>query len=235
MRSRSLDARSFTAAIFTAGLGASAALGQSNVEPANKHAWGENIGFINCRDANMANQGVVVRYRRLSGFGWSENCGWINFGDGAPATLPYYANTTGADHGVNVEPNGDCFGLAWGENIGWINFDTRAALGPSNQQARVDRPEGRLRGYAWGENVGWINLDNANIYVGYNSLCPGDYNLDGVIDLADLVSFLGDWQPFIGQAVIPGSAGDVVADGVIDLADLIEFLNEWQPLIGTEC
>jgi hypothetical protein len=34
------------------------ALAQSNIDPANKFAWGENIGWTNWRDAGGAAQGV---------------------------------------------------------------------------------------------------------------------------------------------------------------------------------
>ncbi|MBX3385819.1 MAG: hypothetical protein KF768_04555 [Phycisphaeraceae bacterium] len=235
IRSSGFGALPVTVAAMSLAVLSSAVAGQSNVQPANKFAWGENIGFINCRDADSGAQGVVVRHFRLSGFAWSENCGWINFGDGSPATPPHYSNATGADHGVNVEANGDCFGLAWGENIGWINFDTRTQLGPFGQQARVDRSAKRLRGYAWGENVGWINLDDANVFVAYDSLCPGDFNNDGVVDLADLLDFLGLWNPALGQAVTPGTGADLNGDGVVDLADLLDFLGEWNPNLGMTC
>ncbi len=235
MNATTKSARSFLlAGVCAAALGAPV-LGQSNVDPVRKFAWGENIGFVNFRDANAASQGVVVRYRRLAGFGWGENIGWINFGDGTPGAAPYYANTSGADHGVNVLPSGDCFGYAWGENIGWINFNTAPTLSAFNQQARVDRPNGRLRGYAWGENVGWINLDNTNVFVEFDSLCPGDYNRDGVIDLLDLLAFNADWSAGLGQVVPAGTLGDIDGSGTVDLLDLLDFISSWSALLGTEC
>jgi hypothetical protein len=46
---------------------------------------------------------------KLTGFAWSTNTGWINFGP-----------TNG---GVTIDPaTGSFVGFAWGENIGWINF-----------------------------------------------------------------------------------------------------------------
>ncbi len=57
---------------------ASPALGQTSIAPNHKHAWGENIGWTNWRDANGGSQGVRVHSSFLSGFIWGENVGWIN-------------------------------------------------------------------------------------------------------------------------------------------------------------
>lgn len=66
-------------------------------------------------------------------------------------------------------------------------------------------------------------------------VCPGDFNGDGVVDLADLLDFLGAWNPNLGQSVTPGTNGDINGDGVVDLADLLEFLGEWNPNLGQTC
>ncbi len=132
---------------------------QSNISATDKFAWGENIGWLNWRDANGTTSGVIVQSNYLQGFIWAENEGWINVGNGGGP----YANTNGTNFGVNILLNGDLFGYAWGENCGWINFNTVAQ---SPNEARYDFMAGRCRGYAWGENVGWINLDDATHFVG---------------------------------------------------------------------
>ncbi|NLU20314.1 MAG: hypothetical protein GXW89_06440 [Phycisphaerae bacterium] len=157
---------SFLTGIFVVA-GAGLSLGATNVSPVFKFGWGENIGWLNWRDADGGAAGVRVHATFLSGFIWGENVGWINLGD-RPADGMAYQNAPSADFGVNIDPTtGNLFGLAWGENIGWINFDMRAALGPTGQQARLDYTASRLRGYVWGENVGWINLDGAAVYVAW--------------------------------------------------------------------
>ncbi|MBX3386788.1 MAG: hypothetical protein KF768_09470 [Phycisphaeraceae bacterium] len=60
----------------------------------------------------------------------------------------------------------------------------------------------------------------------------GDYNQDEIVDLTDLIDFLADWNPHLGQSVTPGTNGDFNGDGVVDLADLIEFLGYWNPQLG---
>jgi len=158
----------------------------------------------------------------LAGHVWCENLGFLSLGDGTPANGIAYANTTGADVGVNILPGGNLSGLAWGENVGWVNFGTDGTLGAFDQQARFDAGAGRFRGYAWGENTGWINLDNAAHYVGVTgAACPADFNNDGGIDGADVEAFFAAWE-----AGDPNS--DVNSDGGIDGADVESFFAAWE-------
>jgi hypothetical protein len=193
----------------------SAALAQSNVSTSNKFSWGENIGWMNWRDAGSpsGSAGVNVGNTFLSGFIWSENIGWINMGDGTPANGTDYANVTGADFGVNVLSDGTLTGMAWSENTGWINFNTAAALG--SNKARIDRVSGRFRGYAWGENIGWVNMDNTDKFVGIR--CPADFNQDGIVDFFDYLDFVAAFAAF-------DPLSDFNADTVIDFFDYLDFV-----------
>lgn len=77
----------------------------------------------------------------VSGYAWSENIGWINFG------------ATGNNiHVTDSALTGD----AWNENKGWIK------LGP-NQSGVKNTSSGTLSGYAWGGVVGWINFSGVTI------------------------------------------------------------------------
>ncbi|MBX3387041.1 MAG: hypothetical protein KF768_10760 [Phycisphaeraceae bacterium] len=80
-------------------------------------------------------------------------------------------------------------------------------------------------------DVSWVKF----VVGGAPIPCPGDYNDDGVVDLADLLDFLGDWNPSLGQSVTPGTNGDINGDGVVDLADLLDFLGDWNPNLGSAC
>ena len=123
-------------------LTASIASGQSNIDPAHKFAWGENIGWTNWWDANDAAQGVVVNDTFLSGYIWAENVGWVNAGNG-PLDGETYTNIDDTDFGVNVGiGTGYLSGYGWAENVGWLNFDT-SSLG--DDQARFDTSVSRLR------------------------------------------------------------------------------------------
>ena len=217
-----------TPAILLLALGASA-IAASGVDANHKYSWGENIGWMNWRDANAGAQGASMNQVKtfLAGFVWCENVGWVNLGDGTPTNGSMYSNSSGADFGVNVVTGGNLSGLAWGENIGWINFDTAAALGVSGKQARYDSAAKRFRGYAWGENIGWINLDDATNYVAITPPCIGDFNNDGVINTFDLGILLGQF----GNHVSPGSVPDLNNDGVVNTFDLATLLS----VFGTAC
>ncbi len=191
------------------------AAAQSNIDPAHRFAWGENIGWTNWR--GTAPDGVRVMTDHLQGFIWAENVGWINVGNGGGP----YANTMGANFGVNIDSGtGLCSGLAWGENIGWINFDTAPFIGA--QGARFDSAADRFRGYAWGENVGWINLDDATRFVAVN-FCLQDLDGDGSIGAGDLALLLGSWGP------CPACPADLTGDGAVGAADLAQLLGAWGP------
>jgi hypothetical protein len=208
-----------TAAVTTAC--ASTGLAQTNISSTHKHSWSENCGWMNWRDAGRLadTQGVRLSADEhiFSGFVWGENIGWINLGSGSPQSGLNYSNASGADFGVNHDPNtGLLSGMAWGENVGWINFDAGAAAG-SSYAARivVDAPR-RLYGYIWGENIGWINLDDADHYVEINT-CPADFNENGVVSVQDIFDFLVAY--FAADA-----AADFNASGAVSVQDIFDYL-----------
>ncbi len=211
------------------------ATAQTNVDPANNYAWGENIGWTNWHDANAGAQGAVVGFTFMTGFLWGENVGWINLGDGSPVNGVTYANLIGADAGVNIDSDGTLHGLAWGENIGWVNFDGGALAFPP-MPARIDcatppgQPLARLTGFVWGENVGWINLDDTTHFVSVDAATtpiPCDTNHDGLVNGGDVQSFIDflllnnspDWRDVCSGDV------EAVPDKVIELDDVANFVD----------
>jgi hypothetical protein len=214
-----------------------AALAQSNIDPANKSAWAESIGWTNWHDAGSpaGTQGVRIGATFLSGFIWAENVGWINVGDGSPANGLEYVNATGTDFGVNRDAGtGELYGLAWGENIGWMNFDGGGLATPPNP-ARLVNESGicRLRGYVWGENIGWINLDDSAYFIAVSDACdpcelPGDLEPDGDVDLTDLATLLANFGTLGGATQ---SDGDMDGDDDVDLSDLTALLSAF----GSAC
>jgi len=210
--------------VIIAAMVAGTARAQTNIDPAHKFAWAENIGWTNWHDAGDPDgaQGVRVEATFLSGFIWAENVGWINLGDGTPADGVAYANVNGTDFGVNRDPGtNELYGLGWGENVGWLNFDGGAQATPPNP-ARLDPADCTLAGYVWGENIGWINLDDAQHYVAADpAVCggvlPGDMNCDGVVNFGDINPFVlylsnfGAWQSAFPGC--PAENGDINGDG----------------------
>lgn len=192
----------------------------ARVDAVNRFAWSENAGWMDFASADNVPGAVGVRVMDgyLVGFVWAENIGWIRMGnpDGGP-----YANTTGLNYGVNVNPvTGNLTGYAWSENTGWINFGGGAMATPPNP-ARVDFEGGRFRGFAWGENIGWINLDATSAFVGLR--CPADLNNDGEVDLGDFLAFFNCYDvesPCAEMDAVPG----------IDLGDFLTFFNNYDGL-----
>lgn len=222
-----------------------AASAQSNIDPANAFAWGENIGWTNWQhDTPESGDGVVVQQTFLSGFAWGENVGWMNLGDGSPGDGSAYANVNGDDFGVNLDPvTRELSGLAWGENIGWINFSGGALADPANP-ARLDPDGCRLRGYAWGENIGWINLDDGEKFI---ALVPdfcqqdvrGDANCDGFVNFNDIDCFvaalIGDdtWRDCAGDAPCEYvGVNDINLDHAVNFDDIDGFI---ECLVNGEC
>ncbi len=125
-----------------------------NMDPDEKTAWSENVGWVNVWPAGG---GVMVHFNgrtgHLSGYAWAANVGWIKMGHSAGGP---YGNTSATDWGVNLEENGDLTGYAWGENIGWVRFD------PAYSHVTVDTDTGRFSADAWGENIGWVRFAGAS-------------------------------------------------------------------------
>ena len=131
-------------------------------DPANKNAWGENIGWAN---AGSMNHEVKIHFNGgsgwLSGYVWGENIGWIVMGS---AESGPHANTTSNNWGVNMSANGDLSGYAWGENVGWINF------GGGQCDAAINPANGEFSGHAWGENIGWLKFKGTSPDYGVRTL-----------------------------------------------------------------
>jgi len=191
---------------------------QTSINADHAFSWGENVGWLNWREAGLpaGSAGVRVHPSFLSGYVWGENVGWISMGDGTPTTGRSYANLTGLDFGVNRETaSGELSGLAWGENIGWINFSMGSL--PTSQRPRLDRVARRFRGFAYGENIGWINLDDATHYVAVEGECRADWNLDGEANSQDFFDFLAAFFSF-------EPAADLNDNTFINSQDFFDFL-----------
>ena len=184
------------------------AIAQSNIDPANKFAWGENVGWTNWSDADNTNAGVRVEATFLSGYIWAENVGWIHVGAG-PLDGFQYTNFDNTDYGVNRDPlTNELFGYAWGENIGWVNFDTRSK---GVDAARLDPATCRFLGYAWSENTGWLNLNDATHYVAATSCIV--FSVTGIQPTRLTYDSQGS-VTVTGQGFSQGSGHAVLFDGV---------------------
>jgi len=177
----------------------------ATIDPANKYAYGANIGWMDWR--GDTNNGAVIGEFVCSGYIYSANVGWINLGSGSPINGIQYQNLSASDFGVNNDGLGNLRGYAYGANIGWINFENTGA-------PRVDLLTGKLGGYVWSANCGWISLSNAVAYVQTDTIAPGaDTDGDGIPDAWELQQF--------GNLTTANGTSDYDGDGVSDKSEYL--------------
>ena len=136
---------------------------ETGTDPAQKYAWGENVGWAS---AQSADHDLTIHYEEaaagwLSGYLWADNIGWIVMGSPGGG---HYANTTADNWGVNLAADGKLSGYAWGENVGWINFEQ------THGQPAINPANGEFSGHAWGENIGWVKFSGTSPDYGVRTL-----------------------------------------------------------------
>ncbi|MCB0155912.1 MAG: hypothetical protein KDF65_14025 [Anaerolineae bacterium] len=134
-------------ALFLGVVGVAYAAG--NIDPAQRHAWGHTIGWVNL---SPAHGGATVYADHLEGDAWAESIGWMRLGTHTAGGSHTYANTTADNYGVNHDANGKLSGYAWSPVVGWIDFN------PTHGQVTIDPATGAFDGYAWSASVGWIHF-----------------------------------------------------------------------------
>ena len=234
-----------------------ASLAQSTVSETSRYAYGANTGWIDAR-AGAGTYGLKAGPCVLKGFMYSANCGWINLGDGSPANGIQYANTDGADFGINRLPDGRLRGLAWGASIGWINFENTG-------NPRIDPATGQVLGMAWSAGTGWISFDTADTDLKFlsqdtdNDTIPDSWELlyapnlttlggankdsdgDGMTDAAEYAANTSpvdrtDFLQIVNLSNPPGNLGSLRWTSKTDRAYQVQSssdLQSWQPLFAT--
>lgn len=123
----------------------------------------------------------------LSGWGWSDNIGWISFNCGDVGT----SGCGAANYKVTVDNAGNLTGWAWSENIGWIMFN------PSGPYPEAPNYSSKVSD---GKIVGWARVCAGTVGGDCASVSRSD-GWDGWIKLSG-VSTGGD--PY-GLSVEPGT------------------------------
>jgi len=111
----------------------------------------------------------------ISGYAWSSQIGWVNFG-----------TTNGNTHIIDTAVSG----YAWNENMGWIN------LNPTGGGVKNDG-SGNLSGRAWLEGTGWINFSGVKVSSSglFTGIATGDNNVNVSFDCTTLCHVTTDWRP----------------------------------------
>lgn len=118
----------------------------------------------------------------VSGYAWSAQVGWINFG-----------TTNGNVHITDSAMTG----YAWNENAGWLN------LSPTNSGAQ-NNGSGTLSGYGWLEGMGWINFSGVTVSSAgvFSGTATGDNSVSISFGCSNC-NVVTDWRP----ASLRGSGG----------------------------
>lgn len=175
----------------------------STIDSTNRHAYGENIGWINAQ--GDTSNGAVIGENFCSGYLYSGNCGWISLGSGTPANGWQYSNTSSNDWGVNHDGKGNLSGYAYGANIGWINFEQTYG------KPKIDLQTGSLTGYIWSAACGWISLNTTQGFVQTTTLAEGpDTDNDGIPDQWEM-------KKVQNLTTLSGNGHDDDLDGISDV------------------
>ncbi len=126
----------------------------TNIDPANRWAWNDVIGWVDLYDTGN----VFVSSTKITGYA-SSSVGYIAF-DCATSPSP------GCSPSYGVTQNGDGIlrGWAWNDNIGWISMncaDVGAGTCSPNYRVTIDAA-GNFNGWAWNDLVGWISFNCAD-------------------------------------------------------------------------
>ncbi len=110
----------------------------------------------------------------ISGYAWSSQIGWVNFG------------TTGGNAHIT---DSVVTGYAWNENIGWINLG-------ATQSGVTNNAEGTLAGRAWSQGTGWINF--SGVVVSSSGVFSGSATGDNSTNInfnCTNCNVTTDWRP----------------------------------------
>ncbi len=128
----------------------------------------------------------------ISGYAWSAQIGWINFGTAN-------GNTHITDSAVT--------GYAWNENAG------RIKLNPANSGV-TNNAEGALSGKAWIEGTGWINF--SGVTVSSSGVFSGTASGDNSVSInfnCTHCNVTTDWRPASTRSSGGGGGGSVSGGG----------------------
>ncbi|MDB5204028.1 MAG: hypothetical protein JWP09_56 [Candidatus Taylorbacteria bacterium] len=151
--------------------------------------------------------------KRIIGYSWSSNVGWISFNDGT----------------VSVDASNNLVGYAWSSNIGWIKFGGLSGFPDSSMGANAKMTDNGLSGWARAVSVmnpltyksidnrggwdGWISLSSGGRTPSYGVTSDGT-KFSGFAWGSDVVGWM-DWSSvkITTNDVLCASANGLIVDG----------------------
>lgn len=127
--------------------------------PVSGQALVENTGAYLDFDNYNSNVFINMTHAELSGYAYSEDLGWVAFGDD---DNPDGAVTFDISDDTGIL-SGRAYVLATGASIDFDDYDSQVSINLSN---------GTLSGYAFSEDIGWINFGSPGVVI------DGEFPLD---------------------------------------------------------
>ncbi|MBI4193321.1 MAG: hypothetical protein HY536_01710 [Candidatus Colwellbacteria bacterium] len=134
----------------------------TNVDPNDRWAWNDAIGWIDFYSTNK----VVVKANKVQGYA-DSSIGYISLdcSSGPPGS------NCSKNYTIVNDGSGNLSGWAWNDAIGWISFSCRNpetggsapdySCANTLYQVTIDAL-GEFNGWAWNDAIGWISFNCAN-------------------------------------------------------------------------
>ncbi|MDO8602169.1 MAG: hypothetical protein Q7R62_03565, partial [bacterium] len=173
---------SIAGAIYIDNFATTEATTTNNIDPTNKWAWNDVIGWI---DFNITGN-VTVTSSTITGYA-SSGVGYIAL-DCATSPSP---SCTPSSYGVSNDGTGVLSGYAWNDAIGWIKF--KSTSGPS-YGVTVSSSTGDFSGWAWNDVVGWFSFNCADLSTCGTANYKTQTFWNNTVSIGTLVSAIFDTQ-----------------------------------------
>lgn len=136
------------------------------------------------------------------GLGWVVRSNWVY----------HTGSIAGTRSSIQRNTDGSAYAVVFNRRV-------RDATGFSSSD---DDIRARINGSAWSA-ITWPAVDHWNDYL-CDAASPGDVNVDGAVDVLDLLEVIGHWGPCPLACL-----ADVNGDGAVDVLDLLAVLEAWAP------
>jgi len=125
---------------------------------------GEGYLYFNSYNSNVS---INKETGNLSGYAFSDDLGWIDFGQSDNPSGPVNVNlTTGS-------VSGKAYVITSGSYVDFTNYESNVS---------VDLSTGVFSGYAWSEDAGWIDFSDTGVYFSNNTITTYASDQDLILD-----------------------------------------------------